>query len=307
MPLTKFPAGVSSYGVPLLGGSSLPTTTGNYFFVDSGAGGTSAGRAADPSNPANTADAAYNLVTASNGDVVVVMPGHSEVIGAAGLAMDTAGVTVVGLGVGHTRPQFNYDANTGTVTITASNQRLSGIVFDASVAAVATGVIADNTISHIEIDNCRWTWDATGVEFTVMLKLGNGATDSCDYVNVHDNWFEAEYTDGCGSAILIDDCTDVHIINNLVTGDFNSVAIDGAAASSATKNYVIAHNIVQNIDTGLTIDLDDAATGIAAHNWIAGGGAIAGICDWGNLLCVENYVCDVADTSGVLVPSTTSA
>jgi hypothetical protein len=93
-----------------------------------------------------------------------------------------------------------------------------------------------------------------------------------------------------------------------VTGDYNSVAIDGAAGSSSCKDYVIAHNIIESRDAGsYTVDLDDAATGVVANNWVTGGAAIAAIVDWGDCLPVENYVCDAKDTTGIVIPSTASA
>lgn len=305
MGLTQFPKGVASFGMPVLGGSGV-MTTGSVFFVDSGADNASDGNdALSPDAPAATIDGAINKCTASNGDVIFVMPGHSESIDAAGdVAMDVAGVSVIGLGVGHTRPQLVYNTAAGSVTITASNVRWSNIVHVCSVASTTNAIIADNTIEHVEIDNCHFTFDATGVEFTVMIKLGNGATDSADDVYIHDNWFQAENIDGCASALLIDDCQYVRIMNNLFTGDYNSVAIDGAAASSACLDYVIAHNIVQNIDTGLAIDLDDAATGVAFNNYISGGGAFAANVDWGNLRCAQNYLVDAADVHGLDIPTT---
>jgi len=308
MGLTNFPNGVSSFGMPVLGSSGL-MTTGNVFFVDSGntnAAATNAGT--DPKKPMSTIDSAINRCTANNGDLVIVMPGHTESLTTATqIAMDVAGVSVVGLGVGRTRPKLVYDNASGAVAITASNVRWSNIVHEASVASITNAIVCDNTIQHVEIDHCHFTFDATGVEFTVMVKLGNGATDSADYVDIHDNWFEAENIDGCASALLIDDCDNVHIRRNLFTGDFNSVCIDGAAASSACKDYVITDNYLHNADTGLTIDLDDAATGIAFNNRVSGGGALAANVDWGNLRVAENYVADAADVTGVVIPTTSAS
>ena len=308
MTLSKFPNGVSSFGMPVLGGGPI-MTTGNVFFVDSGSARASDGNAGtDPDVPLATIDGAINRCTADNGDIIFAMPGHTESLTTAGqISMDVAGVSVIGLGIGHTRPRLTYDAAAGSVTMTASNLRWSNIVHEASIASVTNAIVADNTIQHIEIDNCRFTFDATGVEFTVMIKLGNGATDSADYVNIHDNWFEAENIDGCASALLIDDCQFVHIRNNLFTGDYNSVAIDGAAGSSACLDYVIADNYVENRDSGLAIDLDNSATGLVINNRIGGSGALASNVDWGNCKCIENYVTDAADVTGVVIPTTAAS
>ncbi|MEE8607207.1 MAG: hypothetical protein V3S55_06375 [Nitrospiraceae bacterium] len=303
MPLTNFPSGVSSFGMPVLGSGGL-MTTGDVFFVDSGAAAAADGNAmTDPAQPGATIDAAIGRCAADNGDIIIVMPGHTENL-TASIAMDVAGISVFGLGNGHTRPLLSYTGTGGVVTFSASNVRWSNIVHDCSIAAVTNAILASGTIQRVEIDHCHFTFDATGVEFTVMIALGGGATDSADYVFIHDNWFEAENIDGCASALLIDDCQFVHIRNNLFTGDFNSVAIDGAAGSSACLDYVIADNYIENRDTGFTIDLDDSATGVAYNNMVAGGGASGSNVDWGNLRVCENYVTEAADVTGIVVPIT---
>ena len=306
MPLTNFPSGVSSFGMPVLGSSGL-MTTGDVFFVDSGAAAAADGNAmTDPTQPGATIDAAIGRCTANNGDIIIVMPGHTENL-TGSIAMDVAGISVIGLGIGHTRPLLSYTGTGGVVTFSASNVRWSNIVHDCSIAAVTNAILASGTIQRVEIDNCHFTFDATGVEFTVMIALGGGATDSADYVNIHDNWFEAENIDGCASALLIDDCQFVHIRNNLFTGDYSSVCIDGAAGSSACLDYVITDNYIQNIDTGLAVDLDNSATGIAFNNMCSGGGAFASNIDWGNVACCQNYLVDAADVHGLDIPTTAAA
>jgi len=312
MGLTNFPNGVSSFGMPVLGSGGIPATTGNVFFVDSGAARAADGNAAtDPLSPAATIDGAIGKCTANNGDQIIVLPGHTENITGT-IAMDVAGVSVFGLGQGFSRPQVVHTGTAGIVSITASNCRWSNIIHVASIAAVvsAIGVSGPGTATatqHTEIDNCRFTFDATGIEFTVMIALGDGAANSADYVSIHDNWFEAENIDGCASALLIDDCQFVHIQHNLFTGDYNSVCIDGAAGSSACLDYVITDNYVENIDTGLAIDLDDSATGIVFNNMVSGGGALAANVDWGACRVAQNYIADAADVHGVDIPTTAAA
>jgi len=308
MGLTNFPNGISSFGMPVVG-----MTTGNVFFVDSGATGTgsdtaAAGRGAD--NPFLTIDYAIGQCTANNGDVIYVMPGHTENLTAA-ITMDVAGVTVMGLGSGFTRPRLVYTGTGGLVSIIASNCRWSNIVHDASIAAVVSAIAVSGpgtavATQHTEIDNCRFTFDATGIEFTVMVALGDGAANSADYVSLHDNWFEAENIDGCASALLIDDCQFIHIRNNYFSGDFSSACIDGAAGSSACLDYLVADNYIINADDGTSncIDLDDNATGMVTNNRMAHAGATpeAGF-DVGACKSTENYVNDTAvDTSGELTP-----
>src|SRR3990167_2616461 len=84
-------------------------TTGNVFFVDSGASlavdDTAHGDS--PERPFATLDYAVGQCTASNGDIIYVMPGHAETISAdSGVDVDVAGVTIIGVGRGASRPTF---------------------------------------------------------------------------------------------------------------------------------------------------------------------------------------------------------
>ena len=89
-------------------------STGNRFFVDSGAtttGGDTAGHGTSPDAPFLTLDYALSsdVCTASNGDIIYVMPGHAEaIISAADIACDLAGVKIIGLGEGSDKPTFTF-------------------------------------------------------------------------------------------------------------------------------------------------------------------------------------------------------
>src|ERR1700752_1159278 len=93
--------------IPLVGGNSfvaehnlydfraLAQTTGNIFFVSSAAG--SGGTGLSPESAVTTIDAAINLCTASNGDIIFVMPGHAESLAAAtSINADVVGITIWG-------------------------------------------------------------------------------------------------------------------------------------------------------------------------------------------------------------------
>lgn len=85
MTYTNFPNGVTSFGMPLIGGIGGIPLTGNWFFVDyqygsdgngvassrTATGGQSGG--ASPSAPMKTIQGAHDLCLAGNNDVVVIM------------------------------------------------------------------------------------------------------------------------------------------------------------------------------------------------------------------------------------------
>ncbi len=76
----------------------------NLIYVDSGHGTAGDGKpGSGPGNPLATIDAAFTAsdtaVSASNGVIVIVMPGHTEAVTSA-ITMDVIGVTLLGLGQG---------------------------------------------------------------------------------------------------------------------------------------------------------------------------------------------------------------
>jgi len=67
MPVTSFPNGVSSFGVPIMGGVSIPSTTGTYIFVNSVTGSDS-NSGLDDNRPVATLAQGITLSTASVGE-----------------------------------------------------------------------------------------------------------------------------------------------------------------------------------------------------------------------------------------------
>src|SRR5216684_1949140 len=138
MPLTSFPQGVQSYGFPLIG-SGPYMGAGNVFWVSSLNGTDASTRGTDPTRPFKTVNFALSKVAAPSGskvggDFIFVLPGHVETISAAGSAaspgptgsvsVNTAGVTIVGLGNGTQRPTFQWSAVAGQFLVNAGALRV---------------------------------------------------------------------------------------------------------------------------------------------------------------------------------------
>lgn len=120
MALTNFQNGVSSFGIPVIGpgGGDMPAS-GNYIFVSSSTGAD--GNPGTYDLPMRTLDAAIGRCVANTGYVIALMPGHAETVAAAsGITLDVAGVTVVGMGEGASRPTFTFSATDSTIVISAA-------------------------------------------------------------------------------------------------------------------------------------------------------------------------------------------
>ena len=131
MPRTNFPKGVSSYGVPLLGGGGGGLlTTGTVYHVDASHANANANNdGLSPDFPLTTIDAAIGKCTANKGDIVLVGVGHTETITAANaIDIDVAGVRVIGLGYGDNKPVITFGtATTATIRFNAKNCMLANV------------------------------------------------------------------------------------------------------------------------------------------------------------------------------------
>lgn len=300
MGVTNFPGGITSFGIPVMGGGQLPALLGNIFFVSSVLG--SDGYEGTSERPLATIHAAIVKCTADNGDLIVVLPGHAENISSAtSLVVDVAGVTIIGLGAGHSRPALTFTATAGSIELDAARCRFSNMRLIAGIAAVVVGVNVD--ADDIEVDHCEFDISATGYEFLLMMDI-----DAFDRANVHDNVFAAENIAGCNTGIRLDDTIGVRIVSNEFRGDFTTAAISGTTGSAAASvDTLIARNLIENRDTtaGILLDAHDSGTGLLAYN--AGFTLYAtdpeSTIDPGNLLCIENYVVNAVDESGTIVPT----
>jgi len=231
MSLTNFPNGITSFGMPLVGSSSDYTTTGNVFFVDSGkaAGADVADKGVSPDTPFSTIDFAVGRCTASNGDIIFVMPGHAENIASAtALVIDVIGIRIVGMGWGRTRPVLTYTATAGTVELDAANCSLENIVFVAGISAVVVGVNVD--AADCSLINCEFDISATLFDFITGIDID--AVDRAAVVNCR---FIAENgTTGMAEAIRLDTADECQIIGNQFTGDMTDgcIVLEGAASNS---------------------------------------------------------------------------
>lgn len=126
---------------------------GNIFYVDSGTGSsTNPGTTMDL--PLATIDQAINKCTASNGDVIYVLPGHAETIAAAaGIDADVIGISVIGLGSGSLKPTITLGtATTADIDIDAANVTFQNLRFVSNINDLA--VILDVNDEYFTCIDC---------------------------------------------------------------------------------------------------------------------------------------------------------
>lgn len=288
-------------GVPTMGSPGSLFTTGNVFFVDSGATNTSDGNAGTTKGyPLATIDAAVGKCTANNGDVIIVMPGHAEVvIEAGGLDLDVAGISIIGVGRGTDTPTVTFTtATTADVDVDAANVLIENINFVAGIADQA--IMIDVNATDCTIRNCRFTQSAVDlnskicIEDALLVASNNLIVEGC-YANMYDaaNTHFLNMV-GTGDGYIIRD--------NVLCGDWGTMCIGGAGL---VTNCAVLRNYIYNVasDADACINMGATATGILAGNMCAGGHATDGIV-CGDLGSLENYyVLHTAALTGVLEPA----
>ena len=142
MSLTEFPNGITSMGLPIVGGRYI--TSGDVHFVDSATGSNATTRGADTDHAFGDFDYSVGQCTANKGDFTFLMPNHAETVtGAGGITLDVAGASFIGLGRYDQRPRMLMDgATTVTMLVTAADCMVKNMVFAAGHSQIAIFAMA---------------------------------------------------------------------------------------------------------------------------------------------------------------------
>lgn len=217
MPISNFPNGfadgVSIRGVPLL--SAYP---GRVFWVHSGNGSNSNKGTFD--RPFGTIDYAVGNCTANRGDIVAVKAGHTETVtAAAGLALDVAGIAVVGLGSGAARPNINFTTAVGAdMDVDAASISVINVLFTGGIDAL-TGPI-DVNASDFSLLRCEWR-DVTGQATDVVVADANA-----DRLLIDGYFHNGAAAAGGAAAIALIGCDNPEVRNFKIVGNFSASAIE---------------------------------------------------------------------------------
>jgi hypothetical protein len=254
----------------LIGGST-PTGLGRglTWYVDSAVDGTDG---SSPNTAFGTLDEAFAKCTASQGDVIVVMPNHAETItGAGGIAHDVAGVSVIGLGVGNQRPRFLMDgATTVTYLISAADAYVENLVFAAGHADIVT-CIGISTGVGATIKNCEFVDNVAGENFLSAI-TSTGAANTADMLTVEDCFFYSADAATLGFIMVTDDIVGLKVMRNVVVSEGTGLAtLITCATGKDTRGTRVMWNFLSSKATAgnLFISNDTASpnnSGIVAHN-----------------------------------------
>jgi hypothetical protein len=248
-------------------------------------------------------DTAIGNCVADRGDIIYVLPKHTETIGAAGgITADIAGVSIIGLGNGNSRPTLTWSATASSFLITAANVLVKNIITTISIdevvsmfAVSAAGVTLDavDFVPYASGQAIQWLLTTNAAD---QLTIKNCFHRQTAAANTAQKWIQLVGTDH------------TRILNNTIwmtaKADTASHAISG---STAVVQCEIVGNRIAFLGATITIiiNLVTTSTGIISDNRLAGGAAVLLAVGITGDACYmwENYLTNTAAASGAIAPA----
>jgi len=277
---------IYSNGVPVFPDDDI--VTGDTFWVSSTLGSAdNDGKSKD--SPVATIAQARAKCTASHGDVIYVMPYHTESVAAAGgIALSVAGVKVKGLGRGSARPTITLGSlTTSSVTITAADVSIENFIFKANLDNVATCFTV--SAKDATIKNCEFRDTSDALHFLSCI-LTNAVANACDGLTVV----------GCkrfGLAAAATAFISILENNSRVTLNDN-IVIDAAATGDVGHFLIMADKVVTNAEIARNKLILPAGAAIAVGMFMTGSATtMTGVVH-------NNYVASVDTTAALFCTAT---
>jgi len=318
LPFNTAPAGVD------LGSAIVLPPSGNVFYVR-GTGSAITEYDYDPPGLRERLNASINTAlgqcVASRGDVVLVLPGHTETIGDSGDAWSNvkAGVSVIGLGGVTNRPTVTFNHANAQLDIDVANFRVQGMRFLCAGALSSTTALTVANPFNVTAAGFQFVKNECNVGVdadqlcTDMMKLSAAADDCLIQGNYIFGQSAAEITSVITTTAAGADR--LKIVSNRISA-FVATAATGVLLdldAGALVECDILYNEFDNrtASSKYVMDLHADSTGLINGNTYyvydgATGPASLGSPEWGKMRIGLNY-CVTADAkSAILCPAADS-
>jgi len=201
------------------------------------------------------ANGAISFCQAGRGDVIVVLPGHSEVIPNATFNVP-AGVSVIGCGYGSARPTFGFAGTSTLINSNGAGVMFQNCIFDLTqVAALPLGFQIQH--SGWQIVGCRIIQANATNQATQAIKLLAGADDFV-MVNCDLDAETAGGTIGVGNPVT-NNINRPYLYQNTIHGNFSTAAI--SLLSTGCIGVEVEGNVIRNNNaTGYCLSLPTGNT-----------------------------------------------
>ena len=309
----------SSYGLSFIAGL-LNNRPGRMFFVSSVTTSTVINWVQNMIRPDgegtirfhSTIQGAMNAAVAGRGDVIFVLPGHTETISSASvITANKAGVSVIGLGYGTMRPTLTFTtAITANILVSAADVTFENMLFVANFADI-TSVFTVSTGPNLVVRNCEFRDTSAILNFitivtTTVSVVADGLT------------FERNKVMGLGTTAATTPIKVLGTHNRLVINDnyislgvLNNVSAVLAHGALVVTNLEINRNKVFRLNTdtatgGLLVTTSSTTnTGMISDNYaqtadIAGLILVTAGCRYGMF---NNLANGDVDASGFVLPA----
>ncbi len=308
MPLTNFPNGVSSFGIPIYGAQagSAPLT-GTVLFVDT-VNGVDAGTGNSPTYPYQTLT--YALTQASGYTTIFLMQGSTVTISSAtALLLNVANVAIIGLGTDAQRPVFNYTtANTAAIPVSVANVTVQNIRHTGNFLSIARAYTVTGV--GFTLTGCDFT-DASGVLNFLNIINCTGAANTADRLTVTNNsWYGLGTTSVNSFVLTANDIDRFTFSGNYVKSPNTTDAAWLTVTAGILTNASISWNRTYRANTASTAGTllslgGTTSTGIINNNYVLCLDASAPLLFTATtgLGAFENYVSGAITLSGLLTPA----
>lgn len=239
MSLTKFPKGIQTSHVI---SAETTNSSGKVFFVcnstvhrpDGVAGADVAGLGQDPTRPFATIDFAIGQCVANRGDTIFVMEGHAETLSSAGaITLDVAGVSIIGLGTGNSRPTLTFSTLTTASFVSSANHvKVHNIVGISGIDGLTNPFNITSDYSSFDI---IWYDSSNTVEAASVLSLSssNSSKVNLEFIGLNNGNAGVNH-------IKLNNCYDLDIFVNFY-GIASTAVVDMITAASQhirIKGYI---------------------------------------------------------------------
>ena len=217
--------------------------------------------------PFKTIDYAVGRCLANRGDVIYVMPGHSETItGAAGIDLDVAGITVIGLGSGTKRPRVDFTNAAATVEVNADNISVHNINFHSNVTSVAIGVSVLAGATDFVCSGCTFDVETTATdEFLIAINFGVG----CNNFLIENCMIDMGLGGAATGIKLVGATAGGTIRGCRIVGDYSQACIAGITTLS-TEIYIednfLANGASGDVGAVEVVEMLTGTTGVVRRN-----------------------------------------
>ncbi len=279
----------------VLGKLGIDKAVDNVFYVDSVAANGGTGISWEQSE--NTLKAAIDDATDNTGAYIFVASNHAENIGAS-VAINSPGITIIGLGIGESRPTLTFNATGGVLAHTVADVKYKNFLFVCSTQDTTVAISLDGSSDGAILEDCEFR-NTTTNEFIDTVTLA-GATDNVRFTRVKfinntaagGNISAINSTAGVTNNLIIEDCS--------FYGAFTTAAIE---SDQIEVNCTVRGNRVYNTSTGdYGISFSTTALGTMENNFVYSDTYATQILS-GSMQMFENYTTIAIDEPGTLFPA----